>query len=163
MSCPKCGRKLVPASGPVKSLVLLIGEFPGWEEIKQGVPWVGKAGQVLADEMGRAGLSIGRCRLTNLWLHEKTDDCDKDWHLTQLKKEMLGRAAVLLLGSDVLAEFLPGENVSDWNGLEVVSPELPRSVRVCFVAMNPAIALYDKLGETRLAIQKFVAAAKEYV
>ena len=162
--CEKCGSRLVLPAGPVKSPVLLVGEFAGWEELKAGVPWVGKAGQVLRDEMSRAGLSIDRCRQTNLWLHGKDEEnCDKDWHLTQLKKELLGRAAVLLMGSDVLAEFLPGESVSDWNGLEILSPELPRSVKVCVAAFNPAISLYDKLGETRFALMAFVAAAKEYV
>ena len=63
----------------------------------------------------------------------------------------------------ICSQFLPGENVSDWNGLEILSPELPRSVKVCVVAFNPAISLYDKLGETRFALMAFVAAAKEDV
>ena len=162
-NCPKCGRRLVEPSGPVKSPVLIAGEFPGVDEIRRGIPWIGRAGDILRNEMGRAGLSLERCRITNLWLHGVTDDCDKDWHMTQLKKELLGRAAVLLMGSDVLAEFLPGESVMELNGLDIISPELPRSVRVCLVTMNPAICMYDKMGETRFALSRFAAAAREAI
>ena len=126
------------------------------------MPWVGEAGKILAAEMGRAGITLARCRLTNMWLHMPNDVCDKNWHITQMKKELLGRTAVLLMGSDVLSEFLPGEMISDWNGLEIVSPELPKSIKVAVAAFNPAIAMWDKLGETRLAIQNFVDAAREY-
>mgnify|MGYP001566956512 FL=1 len=55
--CPKCGRMLVLPSGPVKSKILIAGEFPGFEEIRQGTPWIGKAGEILRTELMLAGVN----------------------------------------------------------------------------------------------------------
>ena len=44
-NCPQCKKLLIPAYGT--GCVLLVGEFPGFEEVKRGVPFVGRTGDVL--------------------------------------------------------------------------------------------------------------------
>lgn len=163
--CGGCGRKrLVQPYGPIKSNILLIGEYPGWEELRAGEPWVGRGGEVLRTELQRAGLTYRRCRVTNLWLHERDEDgCDVNWHLDHLMAELVDKELILLMGSDVLNIFLPGELVSDWNGLEILSPSLPKTTKVAVAMFNPAIALHDKLGEVRFALENFVEASREYL
>ena len=95
-----------------------------------------------------------KCRVTNLWGHEKDlKTCEFDGHWQRILGELSGRRAVLLMGSDVAQWFL-GLPVSEATGLLVQSDKLPKKTKAV-VVYNPVIASYDKLGEVRLAIEKF--------
>ena len=183
--CPICKKyQLIPPSGPKDSPWLLIGEYPGFEEIKQGVPWAGQAGKVLDQELERAGLNRDYIRVTNLWLHKapvapratppKTKSALETWHklkkayaaefsfhYTQMLKELKAREAVLLMGSDVTMALL-GVTVTSVAGCFVKSDIIPSSTKVVVAMMNPAIVFRPgpegTLGETRLAIQRFAEA-----
>src|SRR3990167_74835 len=152
--CETCGKLLVEPCGPPNADVLLLAEFPGFFEIKSGVPWTGPAGQILKKELRRVGIQYGHCRSTNLWSHEKDPKtCDFAIHWQRTLQELSGRKAVLLMGSEVSTWFL-GMSVSETTGLVVQSDKLPKGTQA--VAMyNPAICQYDRLGEVRLAIEKF--------
>ena len=157
-SCPICGGLIVPAAGPANSDILLVGEFPGHYEMQQGIPFVGPSGDILKEELARAGISYGQCRVTNLWLHGKKekDEAELAWHMGQLAAELDGRKYVLLMGSDVCSAFLgPKESVMDWSGMVVKSDYLPKSVRKAVVSPNPALLMHDTTGEFRLALQRF--------
>ena len=76
--CPECGTdECVPASGNKKSTVLIVGAYPGHEEIKRGKPFVGGTGTVLQSELRKVGLALNQFRVANLWIHEpnKIDRC----------------------------------------------------------------------------------------
>ena len=152
--CPDCGKLLVDPCGPPRSPILLLAEFPGFYEIKSGTPWTGPAGDILKKELRRVGVIFEKCRATNLWGHEKDPKtCEFGGHWQRALQELSGRKAVLLMGSDVAQWFL-GIPVSEVTGLTVQSDKLPRDA-VAVVMYNPAIAQHDKLGETRLAIERF--------
>ena len=183
--CPVCEHyQLVSADGPKDSKLLLVGEYPGVEEIKTGHPWVGEAGQVLNEELERAGLNRDYIRVTNLWLHAppakpraapprmklalekwtaatKAYDAEFRFHYTQLLKEMVGRKGILLMGSDV-TEALLGVTVTSVAGCFVKSDILPK---IALAMMNPAIVFRSgpegTLGETRMAIRRWAEAVNE--
>ena len=158
--CEYCGKQLVEPCGPPRARILLLAEFPGWYEIKSGVPWVGPAGKVLKDELRRVGIRYETCRATNLWQHAKdTQTCDLSGHWQRTLVELQGKIAVLLMGSEVATHFL-GAAVSDVTGTFVSSSLLPKSVEIAMIMYNPAIALHDRLGEVRLAITRFAAAVR---
>ena len=158
--CPDCGKQLVEPCGPPRARILLLAEFPGWYETKEGKPWVGPAGRVLKDELRRVGIVYEKCRVTNLWQHAKdVGTCILSGHWQRTLVELQGKIAVLLMGSEVATHFL-GAAVSDVTGTFVQSPLLPKSVEVALAMYNPAIALHDRLGEVRLAITKFAAAVR---
>ena len=61
LSCTNCAlhidaRAPVPFSGPVPTPIVFVGEGPGAEEDKFGVPFVGKSGQLFDHLLGEAGL-----------------------------------------------------------------------------------------------------------
>lgn len=60
--CPRfsSGRGFVPFDGPLDAELLLVGEQPGEQEIKEGKPFVGPSGKVLEKALARVG-----------WLREK--------------------------------------------------------------------------------------------
>ncbi len=63
--------------GAARSDVMLIGEQPGDEEDRQGRPFVGPAGRVLADAVSRAGLRREDLYVTNAVKHFRFEERGK--------------------------------------------------------------------------------------
>ena len=57
--------KYVPGSGNPSAQILVIGEAPGAEEEKQGLPFVGKAGNLLTNILKAAGIERDQIFITN--------------------------------------------------------------------------------------------------
>lgn len=161
IECPHCSQAIIDPMGNIDSPILLIGEFPGDEEISKGIPFVGPTGNVLRTELRYLGIDISQLRVTNLWLHKpnKNEECYKHG-LEQAIKEAKGRKLVMLIGSDVVSEFAD-KKVYDVNGLIVKSKWISAP---CFCMLNPAIVFKrGGVGEIRLAIQKFVKKVEEII
>jgi uracil-DNA glycosylase family 4 len=60
------GRDPVRGTGPLASPCVVVGEAPGAEEDRQGRPFAGPSGQLLAELFRRAGLPWRACYLTNV-------------------------------------------------------------------------------------------------
>jgi uracil-DNA glycosylase len=72
-ACPlwRYGTQTVFGQGPAAARVMLIGEQPGLQEDREGVPFVGPAGQLLDRALGEAGLDRSTLYLTNAVKHFK--------------------------------------------------------------------------------------------
>lgn len=157
--CPICATKCVPPFGPTKSPILIVAEFPGEEEIKEGVPMVGPMGRVLKAELSYLGLDLQSVRRMNLWQHapNKNKDC-----LTEGSKivldEAIGKKAILLLGSDAVKQFTP-YGVMDICGIPIQSDYF--SAQLIIASPNPAQVFHKSAGEVRLALKKFVQHCEE--
>jgi DNA polymerase len=160
--CPSCGNRAVKASGSLSSKVLLIGEFPGINEMDTGRPFTGPAGGVLRKELSKLGVDLLQFRVTNLYIHEpikttkKEPDKGKNCFQAGLDaclEEAKGKQAILLVGSEAV-EFFTGYKVSDVNGLQVESPML--SSPIIYASVNPAAVFHRSLGELRFALVQFV-------
>jgi len=159
-TCSICGREgIVPAWGNKKSPVLIIGAYPGDDEVLKGRPFVGGTGEIFRIELAKVGIDLNGVRICNLWQHKPWQnqqqkyyfDCLKDG-ATKAIAEAKGRKAILLVGASTVKYFTDW-NVSDVAGLQVKSDYLSAPI---IVAMhNPAQAFHGSLGEIRLSIQKF--------
>jgi DNA polymerase len=67
----KRGTQTVFGAGPANAKVALVGEQPGDEEDRAGVPFVGPAGRLLDDAVHDAGLDRRRLYVTNAVKHFK--------------------------------------------------------------------------------------------
>lgn len=145
--------------GPEKSPILIIGEFPGHDEIRTGKPFTGATGSILMKELAFHGIDIKQCRLTNLWLHEPNGNAGclviGGQHAI---REAKGRKAVLLVGSDVVKYFTE-HSVMDVCGLRVKSNFI--SAPIIMACINPAEVFHGSIGELRLALQKFSLAISD--
>lgn len=157
-SCPICNSDdYAPPAGNPSSPVLLIGAFPGDEEIRKGVPMVGAMGGVLKTELHHLGMDLNMFRLANLWFHpkpkgEEAKDC-LNYFIEQLVKEAKDKKAVLLMGAEPVKTFC-NKKVSSVCGLQVTSPYL--SVPIIYAMVNPADCFHSSIGEMRLALTKFI-------
>jgi uracil-DNA glycosylase len=61
--------QVVFSSGPSDAAMLLVGEQPGDQEDREGEPFVGPAGRVLADALDAAGIDPHRVYTTNAVKH----------------------------------------------------------------------------------------------
>lgn len=154
--CPVCGsEEVVPPSGKVNSPVLIVGEFPGDEEIKEGRPFVGAMGGVFKTELSKLGVDVKALRICNLWQHEPTKNKECLEHgIKTVVKEAEGRKAILLIGSDTVKLFCD-KSVAATTGLEVKSSYL--SAPLIMSCIQPAIVFHSSIGEFRLSLQKFVS------
>jgi DNA polymerase len=80
-SCTKCrlyqGTKNgVPGEGNPQAEVLFVGEGPGMNEDAQGRPFVGAAGKLLTEMLGRAGLAREDVFITNIVKHRPPGNRD---------------------------------------------------------------------------------------
>lgn len=66
--CPLCETRVnaVPGEGNPRAKVMLIGEAPGGSEDEQGRPFVGTAGKLLNEMLGKAGLRREDVFITNI-------------------------------------------------------------------------------------------------
>ncbi|HTT48300.1 MAG TPA: UdgX family uracil-DNA binding protein [Pseudolabrys sp.] len=74
--CERCplyrnATQAVPGDGPARSRIMLVGEQPGDQEDRQGLPFVGPAGRVLDQAIADAGLDRGKLFVTNAVKHFK--------------------------------------------------------------------------------------------
>jgi DNA polymerase len=77
--CPlyKDATQVVPGEGPVAVPVMLVGEQPGDQEDRQGKPFVGPAGRILAQALAEAGIERGEVFVTNAVKHFKFEERGK--------------------------------------------------------------------------------------
>lgn len=61
---PDAGR-VVPGKGPLKAAIAFVGEQPGDQEDRQGLPFVGPAGALLDATLETVGIDRERCYVTN--------------------------------------------------------------------------------------------------
>ena len=75
-SCTRCllyrlGTQTVFGEGPAPAALMLVGEQPGDQEDRQGRPFVGPAGRVLAKALAAAGMERSQIYVTNAVKHFK--------------------------------------------------------------------------------------------
>jgi uracil-DNA glycosylase family 4 len=94
-SCPCRGRPVVPPTlaspvGPPQAAI--VGDEPGWEEMRQGRPFAGMAGKKLDKQLAKHNLNRTRFHITNaaLCLPEKEEDFAKAFKCCKprLEKEL---------------------------------------------------------------------------
>lgn len=75
--CEKCPYREVSGAigtqGNINAPVVIIGEAPGANEIRTGIPFVGAAGQLLDKLLARAGIERSDCYITNSMLCRPTE------------------------------------------------------------------------------------------
>jgi uracil-DNA glycosylase family 4 len=149
-TCQKCplakGRiKAVPGEGPADAAVMLIGEGPGYHENQQGRPFVGPAGQFLAELLAVAGLERADVFITNVVKCRPPGNRDPQPEEIAACSDYLSRQTAMIrprvvvtLGRYSLSRFLPASRISAVHG----QPHKVGGVTV-FPMYHPAAALHQ--------------------
>ncbi|HUZ00878.1 MAG TPA: uracil-DNA glycosylase [Thermomicrobiaceae bacterium] len=135
----------VPGDGNPDADIVFIGEGPGWHEDRQGLPFVGAAGQFLDEMLGKIGLTRADVFVTNVVkcrppgnrdpLPDEITACAPylDEQLELIKPKL-----VVTLGRFSMARWFPTERISRIHGQ-------PRRIGSLVVVpmYHPAAALHQ--------------------
>ena len=144
--------KLVFGAGNANADLMFVGEAPGANEDKQGLPFVGQAGKLLAQLLEEIGLTRSDVFIANLLkcrppgnrdpLPGEIDAC-QDYLFRQL--ELIAPRVVCTLGnfSTKLLRADPSTGITRLHGREEIRRIGPRNVRL-YPLYHPAAALYTR-------------------
>jgi len=155
-ACTKCPQlastrtKVVFGSGNADADLMFVGEAPGANEDKRGLPFVGQAGRLLDTLLGEIGLARADVFVVNVLkcrppgnrdpLPGEIDAC-QDYLFRQL--ELIEPRVVCTLGNFAtkLLRADPGTGITRLHGREEIRRVGPRTVRL-YPLYHPAAALY---------------------
>lgn len=80
MFFPTNSQRLVPGCGNIDAKICLIGDIPGADDQRTGVPFSGTAGSVLDGCLQAAGLTRADCYITNVIKHGVKGNDPKDYY-----------------------------------------------------------------------------------
>ncbi len=119
----KGATKLVFGTGNTKAKILCIGEGPGFNEDRQGIPFVGQAGKLLDKLFPLAGLQRKDVFITNIVHHRPPENRDPEpdeiaAYGKYLDKiiEIINPEVIITLGRFSMAKFLPNVFISEVHG-----------------------------------------------
>jgi len=175
VSCTKCrlrkgALQVVPGAGSLNAKVMFIGEAPGANEDKQGVPFVGAAGKFLNTLLESIDLNKNKVFITNVVKcrppnnrEPQPDEIEacKPWLDQQI--ETVQPKIFVPLGRYALSLFLPNKKVSIDHG-KIFSIKNKHY----FISYHPAVALYrgsmrEVLLEDFQKLKNFLNGKKESI
>ncbi|MBM3303349.1 MAG: hypothetical protein FJY85_25810, partial [Deltaproteobacteria bacterium] len=129
----------------------IIGEAPGENEDKLGLPFVGASGQLLTDLLSRNNILRNACFIGNVCQVRPlgNDIFCLDWYgdeiqngIKQLEQDLarFEPTMCLLLGSSALRAFIGhADSITKWRGsLFIAGPSSPRPGVKCLASYHPA-------------------------
>ena len=153
--CPQlvaARQSVVFGAGNADADLMFVGEAPGANEDKQGLPFVGQAGKLLEQLLGEIGLERGDVFIANVLKCRPPGNRDplpgeiancQDYLYRQL--ELIQPKVVCTLGnfSTKLLRADPGTGITRLHGRDEIRTIGPRAVRL-FPLYHPAAALYTR-------------------
>lgn len=145
--CKKC-RNYVHGEGDPDATVVFVGEAPGEQEDRQGVPFVGRSGVLLDSLLKRAGLGRKDVFITNVLKARPPSNRDptpeevehhSEWLANQI--EIIEPELIVTLGRFALEFFVPGHRISDVHGLLLIDQWRRSTVAPWF---HPSAGLRDQ-------------------
>jgi uracil-DNA glycosylase family 4 len=137
---------MVPGEGSPSADVMLVGEAPGASEDKQGRPFVGRAGKLLDQLLGEAGLVRDDVFITNVVKARPPGNRDPKadevaHHLPWLEQQLalVRPSVVITLGRHALAHFAPGRKITEVHGAPIAQRD-----RRLVPWLHPAAALRSR-------------------
>jgi DNA polymerase len=147
--CKKCElhhsrEKGVPGEGPANAEIMFIGEGPGFHENMQGRPFVGAAGELLVEMLGKIGLKREDVYITNVVKCRPPGNRDPQpeelstcgVYLSQQLK-IINPKVIVTLGRFSMARFIPNAKISEIHGQAIQTHG-----RLVIPFYHPAAALH---------------------
>jgi len=151
-TCVKCPilvknrTQVVPGVGAEDAKIMFVGEAPGFNEDKQGEPFVGAAGNFLNELLSSIGLKREQIFIANVIkcrppenrepLPFEIQNC-RPWLDAQIA--LIRPDIIVTLGRFAMESFLPGKSISKVHGQAFKVGNL-----IYFAMYHPAAALYQQ-------------------
>jgi uracil-DNA glycosylase len=152
--CTRCrlheGRtRAVPGEGDPDTEVMFVGEGPGFNEDREGRPFVGRAGGLLERLLGHVGWTRQDVFITNVVKCRPPDNRDPEPDeiaacapYLRRQLEALDPSVVVTLGRFSMGTFMPGARITQAHGTtRLADPETGARDATVFAMYHPAYAL----------------------
>lgn len=147
----KTATQAVPGEGALDAAVMLVGEGPGFNEDKQGRPFVGAAGKFLNDLLAEAGLNREEVFITNIVKHRppnnrdpSTDEVDACFPWLDQQLALIKPRIVMTLGRFAMERFLT-EAERGGRGISKIHGQVfEKDGRYIIPLFHPAAALHQE-------------------
>jgi DNA polymerase len=141
--------KAVPGEGDPDTEVVFVGEGPGFNEDREGRPFIGRAGDLLVKMLASIGWRREDVFITNVVKCRPPDNRDPQPDeiaacapYLQRQLEVLDPAVVVTLGRFSMGTFMPGARISQAHGtVRPVDPATGARAALVFAMYHPAAAL----------------------
>ncbi len=145
----------MPGEGPAATEVMFVGEGPGYNEDKQGRPFVGRAGDLLEKLLASVYWKRDEVFIANVVKCRPPDNRDPEADeiaacspFLARQLEILDPALVVTLGRFSMARFNPGARISQVHGTcRPAHPDSGAPDALAFFMYHPAAALRSPGGE----------------
>lgn len=139
----------VPGEGDPDTEVVFVGEGPGFNEDREGRPFVGRAGGLLVRLLGSVGWQRDDVFITNVVKCRPPDNRDPQPDeiaacAPYLRRQLavLDPAVVVTLGRYSMGTFMPGARIGQVHGtFDAADPETGARAALAFAMYHPAAAL----------------------
>ncbi len=150
MNCDKCplnGGRVVDGDGPADARFILIGEAPGANEERTGIPFIGKAGAELQEYLDLAGIDRDDCYITNIVKcrppnnrtpHKKEIACCGDTLMEELQENP---SAILIPLGGPATKVITGRKLGEVHGCRI-HVEIDGIMRTVVPMFHPAAGFY---------------------
>jgi DNA polymerase len=155
-ACTRCRlhqtrTKAVPGEGTAATEVIFVGEGPGFNEDRQGRPFVGQAGALLSELLGAVAWSRDEVFITNVVKCRPPENRDPEPDEIAACSPFLTRqlaaldpALVVTLGRFSMARFNPGARIGQVHGtFRPADPESGAPDALTYAMYHPAAALHQ--------------------
>lgn len=116
--------------GPPDAKIVLIGEAPGEEEERAGIPFVGAAGSMLKQMLSHSGINYNQCYVTNVmdvrppgnkfrYFYDgkiPSRELEAGWDKLRNKVEAIKPDVIIPLGKEPLKALCNKDGIVDWRG-----------------------------------------------
>ena len=166
--CQKCRLhqnriQAVPGSGNPSAEIVFIGEAPGANEDKNGIPFCGAAGRVLDELLQSIGIKREDVFIANMVKcrppenrDPQPDELDACSPYLEKQLEIINPKVVITLGRFSMARFLPEAKISHVHGQKFAYGEL-----TLIPMYHPAAGLYR--GEVKKLLLEDFAKLPDYL
>lgn len=141
--------RAVPGEGDPETEVVFVGEGPGFNEDREGRPFIGRAGDLLVKLLASIGWRREDVFITNVVKCRPPDNRDPQPDeiaacapFLRRQLEVLDPAVIVTLGRFSMGTFMPGARISQAHGtIRPVDPATGASSALAFAMYHPAAAL----------------------
>lgn len=167
--CPDLAKnaQLVMGHGSLDADIFIIGEAPGKEEDEQGIPFAGKAGKILNEQLQNHALPRDELFISNIVKYRPPGNRDPSpqekvdfWPYLEQEIALVDPKMVVTLGRHSLSSFLPDVKIGDVHGV-LHEREIAGKQRVFIPMYHPISTIYDK--ERRAAFAEDFTQLKAYL
>lgn len=171
--CKRCAElvsnrtKVVIGTGAIPCDILFLGEAPGKDEDEQGVPFIGRAGQLLRIIIQTLKIDINKCHILNVLKCRPPDNRDPRAEEIENCREFLEyqikvvRPKVIVAMGRYAQAFVSGQSPSSIRVMKTIGKQVDYNGIPAILTFHPSYLSYNNRPEIERAFRTHLKKARK--